>query len=102
MVLAKEAIEGRTACQMDRFEGRPLGEKVAEDSCVLVGKPLQDLRKIVFQGTREAVGETDLVTHEAPAICHRLCQSTHRDTLRGQRLEFLAVFEEQFEPEFRI
>src|SRR5687767_15100564 len=30
MVLAKEALEGGAACQMNRFEGGPLGEKVAE------------------------------------------------------------------------
>jgi hypothetical protein len=31
MVLAKEALKGGAACLMDRFEGRPLGEEVAED-----------------------------------------------------------------------
>ena len=31
MVLAKEALEGGAACQMNRFEGGPLGEDVAED-----------------------------------------------------------------------
>jgi hypothetical protein len=57
---------------------------------------------IVFQGTREAVGETDLVPHEAPAVFHTWLQRTHRDTLRGEDLEFVPVFEQQFELEFRI
>jgi hypothetical protein len=35
MVLAKEALKGGTASQVDRYEGRPLGEKVAEDGRVL-------------------------------------------------------------------
>ena len=46
MVLAKEALEGRTASEMDGFEGRPLGEKVAEDGRVFVGEPRQDLGEI--------------------------------------------------------
>ena len=39
MVLAKEALQGGAACQMDRFEGWPLGEKVAEDGRVFVREP---------------------------------------------------------------
>ena len=39
MVLAKEALEGGAAGQMDGFEGGPLGEKVAEDGGVFVGEP---------------------------------------------------------------
>ena len=34
---------------MDGFEGRPLGEEVAENGRVFVGEPVQDLREIVFR-----------------------------------------------------
>ena len=36
----RRSARGWCACQMDRFEGGPLGEKVAEDRGVFVGKPL--------------------------------------------------------------
>jgi hypothetical protein len=39
MMLAKEALKGGTACLLDRFEGWPLGEEVAEDGRVVVGEP---------------------------------------------------------------
>ena len=39
MVLAKEALQGGAACLLDRFEGWPLGEEVAEDGCVFVREP---------------------------------------------------------------
>ena len=62
----------------------------------------EDLREIVFQGAREAIGQTDLVLHQAPAEFHALVQRAHRGALRTQLLEFIAVFDEQFELEFRI
>ena len=40
--------------------------------------------------------------HEAPAKFHQSIQRMHRRTLRGQRWEFIAMFEEPFELEFRI
>jgi hypothetical protein len=94
MVLAKEALKGGTAGEMNGFEGRPLGEEVAENGRVFVSEPVQDLREIVFQGAREAVGQTDLVLHQAPAEFHALVQRAHRGALRTQLLEFIAVFDE--------
>jgi hypothetical protein len=102
MMLAKEALKGGTACLLDRFEGWPLGEEVAEEGRVVVGEPCQDLRTIVVQGAREAVGQTDLVLYQAPAEFHELIQGAHRGTLRGEHLECITVFEESFALEFRI
>jgi hypothetical protein len=101
LVLAKEALQGGTAGQMNGFAGRPLAEKLAADGRVLVGEPAQDLRDIVFQGAREAIGQTDLGLHQAPAACHELVQRAPRGAWRRQPLECIAVFAEPFELEFR-
>ncbi len=73
---AEEALEGGAAGELDGFESRPLGEEVAEDGRVFVVKPLEDLRKVVLQGTGKAIGEAYFVADEATAMFDELRQRT--------------------------
>jgi hypothetical protein len=47
----EKALQGSAARELCGLERWPLGEKIAEDGRVFVVKPLQDMRKVVFQGT---------------------------------------------------
>src|SRR5215472_16100166 len=46
VVLMKEAFQGATPGELGGFEGWPLTEKVTKQPCVLMGKPLEHMRKI--------------------------------------------------------
>ena len=78
MMGAEEALEGGAARELDGFEGRPLGEEVAEDGGVFVVKPLEDVGEVVFQGTGEAIGETHVVADQTAAMFDEWLKGTHR------------------------
>jgi hypothetical protein len=98
----EKVLQGGTARKLGSLEGRPLGEKIAEDGGVFVLKPLQHLRKVGFQGTGEPICDAHFVAHETAAMFDELCEGTHRGTLGLEWLELIAVFEEEFELEFGI
>jgi hypothetical protein len=64
------------------FKRRPTGEEIAKDHGVFIGKPLQRLRVIVFQGTGQSIGQPDLIAEEATALLHELLQGAHGGALR--------------------
>jgi len=84
------------------FEGRPAAEDVAKDRGIFLGKPLQDLWKVVFEGTGQAVRAPDFVPDKTPAVFDELGEGTHGGALGLQGLELVTVFEEEFDLEFRI
>ena len=81
MMGVEEALEGRAARQLNGFEGRPLGEEVAEDGGVFVVKPLEDMGEVVLQGTGEAIRETHFVADQTAAMFDKLFEGTHRGAL---------------------
>ena len=102
MVLAKEGLQGRAACQLGSLQGWPAAEKVTKDDGVFVLKPLEHLRAIVFQGAGEPMGDPHFVANHTPAVFNELCQSTHGGALRLEGLQLVAVRAEQCELQFGI
>ena len=58
----EEGFQGGAAGELGGFEGWPAAEEVAKDRRIFLGKPLQDLWKVVFEHTGQAVCATDFVT----------------------------------------
>jgi hypothetical protein len=102
VMVAEEAFQGGATGELHRFEGGPLSQKVAEDDRVLVVKPLEDVREVVFQGTGQAIGEAHFVANEAAAMLDELLKGTHFGALRGEGLKFVAMREQELELEFGV
>src|SRR5262252_9156655 len=66
---AAEGVERGTAGELERREGRPAPQDVAEDWGVLLLEPLQPLRESVLAGNRQTVGNPDCGTDHATAMC---------------------------------
>ena len=98
----EEAFQSGAACELRGFEGGPAAEEVAKDRRIFLGKPLQDLWKVVFEGTGQAVGQTDFVADQATAVLDELRQGAHGGALGAEGCELVAVFEEDFDLEFGI
>src|SRR5262249_40572073 len=102
VVRPEEALKRGAPREVRRFERRPVTEEVAKDRGIFVLKPLQDVGKVVFQGTGRAVGETHFVADQAPAMFDELRQGAHRRALGAEWGELVAVFEENLDLEFGI
>ena len=102
VVSPEEPFQGGAARKVRGFEGGPAAEEVAKNRRVFVGKPLQDLWKVVFEGTGQAICTTDFVTDQATAVFDELGEGTHGGALGLQGLKLITVFEEEFELQFRI
>jgi hypothetical protein len=63
---------------------------------------LQNLWKVVFEGTGQAVRAPDFVTDQAPAVFDELREGTHGGALGAEWGELVPVFQEEFDLEFRI
>ena len=98
----EEGFEGRTAGELSRFAGRPATQEVAEDCGVFLLKPLQHMREIVLEGTGQAVGEPYFVADHAATVFDELCEGAHRGALWLERLQLVAMGQQQFELEFGI
>jgi hypothetical protein len=98
----EEACQSGAACALRGLQGRPAAEEVAKDRGIFLGKPLQDLRKGVCEGTGQAVGQTDCVAAQAPAGLDELRQGAHGGALRAEWGERVAVCEEDVDLEFGI
>ena len=95
----EEGCEGGTAGELDRFEGGPATQEVAEDRRIFLLQPVQHVREIVLEGTRQAVGDPDCVTDHAAAGCDELGEGAHRGALWIERLQLVALGEQQCELE---
>lgn len=102
VMVAEEALQGSAAGELDGVEGRPLGEKVAEEGSACVVKPLQDVREVVLQGTSEAMGEAHVVADQAAALCDEWRQGTHLGALGGERCECVAMREQELAHELSV
>jgi hypothetical protein len=102
MMGAEEALEGGAARQLGGFEGRPLGEEIAEDGGVFVVEPLEDVREVVLQGTGKAIREAHFVAHEAAAMFDEVLEGTHVGALGVEGVEFVAMREQKLTLEFGV
>jgi len=100
--VAEEVLQGRASRQLHGLEGRPGGEKVAEDGGIFVVEPLQPMRKVVFQGTGQAIREAHVVSDQAAAIFHEWCRGAHGRTLGLKGRERIAMLEPEFKEEFGV
>jgi hypothetical protein len=99
---SEEALKGGATCALCRVERRPAAQEVAKDRGSFVLKPRQDVGKGVFQGTGQAVGQTDCVADQAPAMFDELRQGAHGGALGAERGELVAVCEEDLDLECGI
>jgi hypothetical protein len=97
VVSPKEPVQGRAARQLRGFEGGPGAEEVTNDRRLFVGQPLQDLGKVVFAGTGQAIWTTDVVTDQAPAVFDEWGEGTHGGALGLQGLQLITGCEEEFD-----
>ena len=95
--LANEGFQGRAAGTLGRLQGWPAAENVTKNDRVVVLKPLERMRAIVFQGARETSGEPHVVSHHAPAVFDEWCQGTPGGALRIEGRQRVAVSAEPFE-----
>jgi hypothetical protein len=102
MVVVKEGLQGGPPGQLDRFEGGPTAQKVTENGRIFVLKPLQHVGEIVLERTGEAMGDPHFIPDDAATVFDQLGEGPHGRTLRLQRLQLVAMGEEQFELEFGI
>jgi len=102
VVGTEEAFQSGAACELGRFEGGPAAEEVAKDRGIFLGKPLQNLWKVVFKRTGQAVGQTDFVADQATAMLDELRQGAHGGALGVEWGELVAMFQEDVDQEFGI
>jgi hypothetical protein len=97
-----EAFHSGAACAWRRFAGGPAAEDVAKDRGLFLGKPWQDLWQVVVERTGQAVGQTDLVADEAPAVLDAWRQGAQGGALGAEWGELVAVCEEDCDLECGI
>jgi hypothetical protein len=73
------------------FQGRPAAQKVTDKEGILVLKPLQYLREIVFSGAGEAVGHAHFIPDHATTVGDEWCAGTHGEALGLERLELVPM-----------
>ena len=98
----EEALKGGATCELGGFEGRPAAQEVTKDRRIFLLKPLQDVWEVVFEGTGQAVGETDCVADQSPTVFDALRQGAHGGALGAEGGKLVTVFEEQFDLEFGV
>ncbi len=99
---AEEALQRGATRELGGFEGRPLGEEVAEEYGVLVLKPLQGVREVVFQRAGEAVGKAYFVADQTAAMFDELRKRTHGGALGVEGLQLVAMLEQELELQFGV
>jgi hypothetical protein len=102
VVGTEEAFQGSATRELGSFEGGPAAEEVAKDRGIFLGKPLQNLWKVVFEGTGQTVGQTDFIADQATAVLDELRQGAHGGALGAEWGELVAMFQEDFDLEFGI
>ena len=80
----EKALQGGATRELYGLQGRPAAAEVAQDRRIFLLKPLQDVREVVFEGTGQAVGETNFVADQSPAVFDELRQGAHRWALRDK------------------
>src|SRR5713101_1755602 len=102
VVVAEEGLKRRAPCELCRFEGRPATQNVTKNRGVFLLKPLPHVRNIIFQGTRETIGDPHSVVDHTAAVCDEWCQGAHRGALGLERRQLIAMGQQQCELECGI
>jgi hypothetical protein len=97
VVVAAAGLKESAPCEWRRFEGRPATQKVTKDHGGFLLKPLEHMRKRVLQGTREAIREPHCVADHPAAVVDALGQGAPRGALRMERLQLVAMGQQQGE-----
>ena len=84
MVGPEEALKGGATRALGGCERRPAAQEVTKERRLFLLKPLQDVWEGVFEGTGQAVGETDLVADQSLAGCDELRQDAHGGALGAE------------------
>jgi hypothetical protein len=95
-VVAAEGLQRRATCEWGCVEGRPALEKVTKEDGLRLRKPWENRRKIVLQGTGEAVGAAHVVVDHAATRCDELCAGAHRGALRLEGPQRVTLGKQQF------
>src|SRR4030095_8170393 len=98
-MVTEEGFEGGTSGELRRLEGRPATQEVAEDRRVFLLTPVQHVRERGLEGTGQAGGDSDFLADHAAPVFDELCKGAHRGALRLERLQLVAMGEQQFELE---
>jgi hypothetical protein len=95
-VMGTEAArQGGAARALGGFAGGPGGEEITEPQGVFVLNPLQDLRAVVFQGTREAIGEAPFGAAHPATLVDALRKGTPCRALGGQGRQLVTLREQE-------
>jgi hypothetical protein len=89
VVVTEEGLTGGAARELGRFEGGPATQKVTENVGIVVLKPVQHLREIVFQRTGEAVGNPHFIPDHATTMFDKLFEGAHGGAVRIERLQLV-------------
>ena len=102
MVVAAAGRQGGAACAWCGFAGRPAPENVTKDQGVCRLQPVQHVRNRVLQRPGEAVGASHGVADHAAARCDALGEGAPRGALRLERLQRMAMGEQECELECSV
>jgi hypothetical protein len=91
VMLTKELLQCATPGELGRFERRPLSKKVAKHPRLLLGEPLEHLRKIMLQSIGQSIRDPNAVRHHATTMFNQLGSGSYLGTLGHQRLELIPV-----------
>jgi hypothetical protein len=98
----EEACQRGAACELRGVEGGPAAEAVANDRGIFLGKPWQDLWKVVVERHGQAGGQTDFVAAQAPAVLDALRQGAPGGAVGAEGGKLVAVCEEDLDLECGI
>jgi hypothetical protein len=102
MMLMKELFKCATPGELGGFEGWPLTKKVTKQSGVLMGKPLEHVRKIRLQRTDESMGYTDPISSQATPVFHQWGEGAYLGALSPEWRELVTMPQSELELECGI
>jgi hypothetical protein len=91
VMLTKALLHRATPGELGRFKRRPLSQKVAKQPRLLLGEPLENLRKIMLQNIGQSMRDPHAVRHHATTMFNQLASGAHLGTLGRQRFELIPV-----------
>jgi hypothetical protein len=94
-MLTQALLQRATPGEVGRFERRPWSQQVAKHPRLLLGEPLEHLRKILLQSMGQSIRDPHAVRHHATTMCNQLASGAPLGPLGRQRLELIPVSQEQ-------
>src|SRR4029453_853084 len=72
VMLTQELLQRATPGELGRFARRPLSQKGAKQPRLLIGEPLENLRKIMLQNIGQSIRDPNAVRHPRPTMFNQL------------------------------